>query len=94
MKLSHIAMLTGASWYLMCPSLRDSCRTGSYGLLDCVYNYQSNWDEPLNQWDKLQTFELATDCKANIRDNSSNKTGTCKCIATKDPRLKKTRSRK
>jgi len=88
MKFCQTAAAFAIGWYLMCPSLQDSCRTGLYGLLDCTYNFHSNVDEPLNQWEKLESFDLATDCKAYIQPNSSVKTGTCKCIATDDLRLK------
>jgi hypothetical protein len=88
LKFCLTAAVFAFGWYLMCPSLRDSCRTGFYGLLDCIYNYHSNVDEPLNQWEKVESFDLATECKADIPRNSSVKTGACKCIATDDPRLK------
>jgi hypothetical protein len=88
-KLCHIVALAAVGWYLMCPSLQGSCRTGLYGLLDCIDNYHSNFDEPLNEWEKLERFDLPTECKGDIPRNSSIKTGTCKCIATNDPRLKK-----
>jgi hypothetical protein len=86
-KLCHIAVLGAVGWYLMCPSVRDFCRRRSYGFLDCIYDYHVNSDTPLNQWEKLGTFDLKTECKDNIGPNSSVKTGTCKCITTDDPRL-------
>lgn len=89
MKLCHIAVLATLGWYLVCPSLQDSCRGGLYGFLDCIYDSNHNLDAPLNQWEKLETFDLATECAGNIRRSSSAKAGTCKCIATNDPRFKK-----
>jgi hypothetical protein len=97
MKLCHAATLALIGWYLMCPPVQNSCWIGEEtwnGLVSnsgpsaCQNEEHPNYDAPLNQWEDFEQFDSVTECKDDIGRNSSLKTGTCKCIATDDPRLK------